>query len=243
MEEFNPISPVFTEEIKELVSIAFKEQLGDIRKSLQAARILMDKIRVLDTKQEERIKLYNTYRDGLQQDLKEKGIRQIQIIEDLIEPFTVSGNTKIFCLKLKADIYRYMTENCPTAEKSEHKTHAAHLYVVANKLADHIEREAAIYAAAEAVDGGEVTNSNSIVNPMILGLRLNRAIFLHKVEARHKEALTELKKTIDSALMDFENWDKDEKKRQQISYQVQLIQENIKLLQDQGIKTESDEEN
>jgi len=50
MEDFNPFNPVFTEEIKELVSIAFKEQLGDIRKSLQAARILMDKIRVLDTK-------------------------------------------------------------------------------------------------------------------------------------------------------------------------------------------------
>ena len=65
MEAFNPYNPVFTEEIKELISIAFKEQLCEIRKSLQAARILMDKIRVLDTKQEERIKLYNTFRDGL----------------------------------------------------------------------------------------------------------------------------------------------------------------------------------
>ena len=139
----------------------------------------MDKIRVLDTKQEERIKLYNTYRDGLQQDLKEKGKRQIRIIETLIDPFTISGKTKIFCLKLKADIYRYMTENCPTAEKSEHKSQAAHFYVVATKLADFIEREAAI-SADSAVDGSDANNST--VNPMILGLRLNRAIFLHKVE-------------------------------------------------------------
>ena len=167
----------------------------------------MDKIRVLDTKQEQRIKLYNTFRDGLQQDLKEKGKRQIRIIDELILPVSISAQTKIFCLKLKADIYRYMTENCPTAEKSEHKTHAAHFYVVATKLADYVERE----FSSGTADGEDV---GAGVNPVILGLRLNRAIFLHKVEAQHKLALTELKKTIDSALMDFENWDKDEKKRQ-----------------------------
>jgi hypothetical protein len=72
-----------------------------------------------------------------------------------------------------------MTENCPTAEKSEHKSQAAHFYVVATKLADFIEREAAI-SADSAVDGSDANNST--VNPMILGLRLNRAIFLHKVE-------------------------------------------------------------
>ena len=107
-----------------------------------------------------------------------------------------------------------MTENCPTAEKSAHKTEAAHFYNVATKLADFLENQAVIQG--DEVDANGVPIST--VNPMILGLRLNRAIFLHKVEAQHKLALTELKKTIDSALMDFENWDTDEKKRSQISY-------------------------
>jgi hypothetical protein len=34
MEAFNPFAPVFTEEIKELISIAFKEQLCENRKAL-----------------------------------------------------------------------------------------------------------------------------------------------------------------------------------------------------------------
>ena len=56
-----------------------------------------------------------------------------------------------------------------------------------------------------------------------------------------KLALRHLKRIIQRALDDFDHWNDDE--REKISQQVELIKENINQWTEEGITTDSDEEN
>jgi len=77
-----------------------------------------------------------------------------------------------------------------------------------------------------------------------LGLALNYAVFLWEIiqtPDQKKYALRHLKRVIQRALDDFDQWNKEESEK--ISQQVELIQENINQWQEEGVNTDSEEEN
>lgn len=82
------------------------------------------------------------------------------------------------------------------------------------------------------------------INSIQLGLGLNYAVFLWEIvgdPVQKKIALRHLKRIIQRALDDFDHWREDE--REKISQQVELIKENINQWTEEGITTDSDEEN
>ena len=82
------------------------------------------------------------------------------------------------------------------------------------------------------------------INPIQLGLGLNYSVFLWEIvqtPEQKKAALRHLKKVNQRALDDFDSWKEDE--REKISQQVELIKENINKWVDEGMHTDSDEEN
>ena len=82
------------------------------------------------------------------------------------------------------------------------------------------------------------------INSVQLGLGLNYAVFLWEIVQtpdQKKYALRHLKRIIQRDLDDFDHWKDDE--REKISQQVELIKENINQWMNEGINTDSDEEN
>ena len=82
------------------------------------------------------------------------------------------------------------------------------------------------------------------IDAIQLGLALNYAVFLWEIIETpewKKYALRHLKKTIQRALNDFDTWNKEDNEK--IQQQVELIQENINQWIEEGVNTDTEEEN
>lgn len=114
--------------------------------------------------------------------------------------------------------------------KDEAWKHYKKALFIGKKLADKI-------ALSEQKDQNQI-------NSIQLGLGLNYAVFLWEIVGypdQKKYALRHLKRIIQRALDDFDHWKEEE--REKISQQVELIKENINQWQDEGVTTDSAEEN
>ena len=79
------------------------------------------------------------------------------------------------------------------------------------------------------------------VESLKLSLNLNFALFKKDIQGKQKQGLRILKKEIENALGEYADWTDEE--RPKIKQQVELIQENINLWVNEGITTDSDEDN
>jgi len=160
---------IFSKDEKELIAAAFKFRLDDIRKAIKDVNILLGK-----SKFEPKKALIQFYKSGLLSDLTTSGKRFIEVIEkDCIE---VTGSTAglIFFMKLKADIYRYMTEFAIGAEMSLFKEQADIHYKTATLMLK--------YWRQKKMDNKE----DDKIDTLRLSLQLNYAIFMYDIKNEKK---------------------------------------------------------
>ena len=120
---------IFSKDEKELIAAAFKFRLDDIRKAIKDVNILLGR-----SKFEPKKALIQFYKSGLLFDLTSCGQRFLDVIEhDCIE-VTGSTSSLIFFMKLKADIYRYMTEFAIGADFTHYKEEADNHYKIATLM-------------------------------------------------------------------------------------------------------------
>jgi hypothetical protein len=106
-----------------MIACAFKFRMGEIRKAIKDVNFLLGK-----SKFEPKKALIQFYKSGLLHDLTTNGKRFIDVIDHDITEVTSSTNGLIFFKKLKADIYRYMTEFAIGADFTTFKDEADMLY-------------------------------------------------------------------------------------------------------------------
>lgn len=97
---------------------------------------------------------------------------------------------------------------------------------------------------ADKIAYSDNKNQKNQIDSIQLGLALNYAVFLWEIVRTNdmkKYALRHLKRVIQRALDDFDQWDPKESTK--ISQQVELIQENINQWVAEGQNTDSEEEN
>lgn len=113
-------------------------------------------------------------------------------------------------MKLKADIYRYMTEFAIGADFTQYKEEADHHYKTAVLMLKYWRQKKM-----------GVNPDDDKIDTLRLSLQLNYAIFMYDIKNEKKHGLRNLKKLIQEALDDFEKWEKAE---------VDMIKSQIELI-------------
>ena len=178
------------------------------------------------------------YKQGLVVHMKQIGQRQLDIVERYCVETTGSPIPLIFFTKLQADIYRYLTEATILNDKLTYSEKAEEKYEAARQFYGMLI-EARVMTKGDSNSTGAA--SADVIEALALSLSLNYAVFLFEQKNERKKALRVLKKQLQEALDDFDKWKPEDIPA--IKQQVELIQENINLWKDQGVETDSEEEN
>ena len=161
---------IFSRDEKELIAAAFKFRLAEIRGAIKDVNILLGK-----SKFEPKKALIQFYKSGLLHDLTSTGERFLEVIEnDCIE---VTGSTSglIFFMKLKADIYRYLTEFAIGADYSHYKEEADNHYKIATLMLKYWRQKKM----------GNNPDDDKI-DTLRLSLQLNYAVFMYDIKNEKK---------------------------------------------------------
>ena len=171
---------IFSRDEKELIAAAFKFRLNEIRKAIKDVNIVLGK-----SKFEPKKPLIQFYKAGLMEDLVSNGKKFIDIIDNDCIKVTGSTSGLIFFMKLKADIYRYMTEFSIGKNYTEFKEHADTNYKIASLTMKYWRQKKM-----------GINPEDDKISTLRLSLSLNYAVFMYDIKNEKKQALRNLKKLI-----------------------------------------------
>ena len=178
MEKLSKLKPSFNDVERSSFGIIFKEAVDTIRKSLRA---LTENYEYEEKNGKpdycERIKgiINETFSD-----LKNLCEKTLKFIDEELLPNAESSQAKVFFLKLKGDIYRYLSEFAEDGEKDNYLTSAEDSYL-----------------AAIPISKSDLKKSD----PVRLGLILNYAVFKYE----HVQAFDEAKDLLNDAIQLLDN--------------------------------------
>ena len=251
---------VFSAEEIELISCAYKSQLKEIRHAIKTIELLETK-----SKFDKKRTSMQRYKNGLIYDLCNKGKDLVDSLEKYCVDAAAAPLTLILFFKMQADIYRYMAEHtqkfndpfvpeevlpqkyidsCPESEREKLKSTPLKTIYKEEAMIHYKKARFISKRQADKIALQDSSGKPNEINSVQLGLGLNYAVFLWEIVQtpdQKKYALRHLKRIIQRALDDFDHWKDDE--REKISQQVELIKENINQWMNEGINTDSDEEN
>lgn len=207
------LNPQLTMEEFNLLSCSYKKQLDIYRNDLQT----LDAVSQHEDGQltPERIGKIAQIREEIAQKLISICTEVIDLFDKVLEPIATEPETRVFCLKTKADYYRYMCETQGGDEKMESANNAHKYYEASMELA---KSEIKPYC----------TDYLSII--------LNYSVFLFNIMGYQQEALDLAKKTyMESSSIVEENSDDSYSSATMI---LQIFRDNIKnwtdLIQNQN---------
>lgn len=152
LEDLAKIQPEFTQDQRTLFSIIFKEAMDPLRHSIRMISSYYNESKsqpiFSDLLLEQQNKAY--------QSLLQIGNRGLEIIDNYLIPATNDPISKIFFLKIKGDIYRYITEVDQQEDASVFLENAKNSYLQAIDMA---------------------SNQLSPIEPIRLEVTLNYAVF------------------------------------------------------------------
>ena len=192
-------------EEKNLISIAYKNYISEIRNSINI---------IISYENKELLKEKSFYLDYIKE-YKEKIIKELEIecikicnsIENIIKPKLETKELKVFLGKLKGDYYRYIAENTEGEIKNKYSNLSLNTY-----------KESLIEA-----ENLNYKNSNK------LGLLLNLSVFYYEVNYNFNEALNLAKDTLNKGKNALNGVDEDNEEFKDSISILNLLNDNIKL--------------
>jgi len=188
---------------RNLLSVGYKASVGARRQAWRAVHN-MEK-READ-RGPEVVELLRGYRIKIEQELNEKCLDVLNLLDNELVPKASNDEATVFYLKMKGDYHRYLAEFA-TDDQQRATTQAAHdAYEAASKIAD--------------------TKLPS-THPIRLGLALNFSVFYYEVYGSPQKACQLAKSAFEQAMADKGDLKDDQfKDREQI---LQLLRDNLTL--------------
>ena len=198
-------STEFTEDERNIISVAFKNVVGNRR---TAWRVLHS----IESKEGKRGNEENkaravAYREKVEGELRSFCREILRIIDnDLLTKIT-SDEGKVFFIKMKGDYYRYICEFAQGQYKDESSKSAQENY------------QQALNIAEQSLDS---------THPSRIGLALNYSVFNYEILGQHASAIAIAQKAFDDGIANLENLTNEQAYKESTMI-LQLIRDNISL--------------
>jgi hypothetical protein len=204
MKEVTENSKNLSQEVRNLLSVAYKNVVGARRSSWRVLSSLETKVKDDDTK----LKLARQYKQKVEEELLE----QCTIVLNLLDDYLISTATdaeaesKVFYMKMKGDYFRYLAE-----------------------VADGEKRDGIVMKSHQAYEDAQVIAKESLdsTHPVRLGLALNYSVFHYEIQHDPVKACKLAKESFDKAVAELDNLDQDSYKDSTLI--MQLLRDNLTL--------------
>lgn len=214
-----PKNQSLTEEERQLLAVAFKNEVGVRRKSLKTLQKVGSSKRTMNP---EKTKAFNEYRDMISRELEDLCNELMWMVDSKLLPAVTEPIEDIFYHKLKADYYRYL------AEMEEDSSIAAEY----------------ITKAQENYEGATEYSVKNLAatHPLCIGLAMNYSVFIQEMLNDTTKAHDHAKHFYDDALDEMEEVrEVDEGRYNECAYLLKLMHENIKVWAQEIGQTESNQ--
>jgi len=194
-------SKELSQEVRNLLSVAYKNVVGARRSSWRVLSSLEAKVRD-DAK---KLALAVQYKKKVEQELTVLCETVLELLQNYLIPNATEDESKVFYLKMKGDYYRYLAEVADGEERKATVEQSRTAYHEASKIADDLEA----------------------THPVRLGLALNYSVFHYEIQGNPDEACTLAKDSFDKAVAELDNLDQESYKDSTLI--MQLLRDNLTL--------------
>ncbi|XP_060583733.1 14-3-3 protein homolog [Ruditapes philippinarum] len=202
-----PKNNCLTEDERNLLAVAFKNEVGVRRRALKSLQKIFSSTKIVNPS---RTKEFHDYKANILSELEFLCNDLIWMLDSKLLPAVKEPIDDIFYHKMKADYFRYLAE----VEEDEQKS------------ADYIEKAKENYAGATEVS----QNGLAATHPLRIGLAMNYSVFMKEMLGITKEARDHAKRFYDEALDELESVrEVDESRYSECAYLLKLLHENINV--------------
>ncbi|KAL5266365.1 hypothetical protein ACHWQZ_G003703 [Mnemiopsis leidyi] len=203
MQEVTKTNNNLNQEVRNLLSVAYKNVVGARRSSWRVLSSLETK--VMNANDEKKVALAKEYKTKVEDELTVLCETVLGLLNDHLIPNATEVESQVFYLKMKGDYYRYLAE-VASAEKKK----------------DVVEKSFKSYA--EASDAAVKLDST---HPVRLGLALNYSVFFYEIGGEPDKACKLAKESFDAAVAELDNLDQESYKDSTLI--MQLLRDNLTL--------------
>eukprot|EP00992_Anisonema_acinus_P005512 TRINITY_DN1828_c0_g1_i1.p1 TRINITY_DN1828_c0_g1~~TRINITY_DN1828_c0_g1_i1.p1 ORF type:complete len:245 (-),score=52.32 TRINITY_DN1828_c0_g1_i1:102-836(-) len=210
-------NPDLTVEERNLLSVAYKNVIGSRRASW---RIICS----IETREQQKgnaqhVSIIQNYKKTIHKELSGICDDIISLLDNSLIPAAVTGEAKVFFLKMKGDYHRYYAE---IDAGDTQKTNAGDAYQKATEIA---------------------TTTLAPTHPIRLGLALNCSVFFYEIMHESEKGCSMAKAAFDEAVTELDSLDEESYKEATLI--MQLLRDNLTLwtedLQEGGDGTQVEE--
>lgn len=194
-----------TTEERNLLSVAYKNVIGARRAAWRMLSSLEEKVDD-EVKTGKHKKIIEEYKQNIEKELRDICQEIIHLLKESLIQSASEAEARVFFLKMKGDYYRYLAE----LEKTPKGTEACHDAKEAYELAT-----------------TEANTQLSVVNPIRLGLSLNKSVFYYELLSDSTGACQIAKTAFDSAIAELDELKEDSYKDSTLI--MQLLRDNLTL--------------
>jgi len=203
MQEVTKADTNLSQEVRNLLSVAYKNVVGARRSSWRVLSSLETK--VSNANEEAKVNLARTYKAKVEAELTELCDTVLSLLNDYLIPSATESESKVFYMKMKGDYYRYLAEVANEAKKASVVEQSQKSYFEATEVADELDP----------------------THPVRLGLALNYSVFFYEIEGNPDKACKLAKDSFDKAVAELDNLDQESYKDSTLI--MQLLRDNLTL--------------
>lgn len=203
MKRVTEASTTLSQEVRNLLSVAYKNVVGARRSSWRVLSSLETK--VMNQNDEKKVALAREYKKTVEKELTALCDTVLGLLDDYLIPNAKETESTVFYLKMKGDYYRYLAEVASNEKKVE---------VVENSQKSYDEA----FSASDKLDA---------THPVRLGLALNFSVFYYEIGGQPDKACKLAKDSFDAAVAELDNLDQDSYKDSTLI--MQLLRDNLTL--------------
>jgi len=201
MQEVTKTNNNLNQEVRNLLSVAYKNVVGARRSSWRVLSSLETKV----SNEEAKVNLARTYKAKVEAELTELCDTVLNLLNDYLIPNADENESKVFYMKMKGDYYRYLAEVASEAKKASVVEQSQKSYSEATEVAENLDP----------------------THPVRLGLALNYSVFFYEIEGNPDKACKLAKDSFDKAVAELDNLDQESYKDSTLI--MQLLRDNLTL--------------
>ncbi|XP_059456273.1 14-3-3-like protein G-BOX factor 14 kappa isoform X1 [Corylus avellana] len=191
-------------EERNLLSVAYKNVIGSLRAAWRIVSSIEQKEE--GRKNEEHVALVKDYRSKVESELSSVCAGILKLLDSHLVPSALSGESKVFYLKMKGDYHRYMAE-----------------FKVGDERKTAAEDTMLAYKAAQDIALVDLAPTH----PIRLGLALNFSVFYYEILNSSEKACSMAKQAFEEAIAELDTLGEDSYKDSTLI--MQLLRDNLTL--------------
>jgi len=203
MKKVTEESTELSQEVRNLLSVAYKNVVGARRSSWRVLSSLETK--VMNQNDDKKVALAKQYKKKVEEELTGLCESVLALLDTHLIPNAKEIESQVFYLKMKGDYYRYLAEVASSETKDEVVSKSEKSYEEAFQVSDKLDS----------------------THPVRLGLALNYSVFFYEIGGQPDEACKLAKNSFDAAVAELDNLDQESYKDSTLI--MQLLRDNLTL--------------